>query len=86
MSHSSDQVRGKVTYYGYRKARASEIFLTVPRSTVETLIQQLAAKAKVRPDNNHEVYAVEQDGKMTYIWVCDFEVHFGHEMVPGELA
>ena len=85
MSYSSDQVRGTVTYHAYRRARVIDIFLTLPRSSVETLIEQLAAKAEVRPDN-HEVYAVEQDEVMTYIWVCDMEVYFGHTIAPGELA
>jgi hypothetical protein len=75
-----DKVRGTVKQFTYRTARLGDVFLRVPRDTVDALERQLADKAGVRTDN-HVVYEITQnDNPPTYILFSDFDAFFGHSV------
>lgn len=80
-----DRIRGTVKQYPYRTAIVSEIFLRVPRNTVDGLERQLAEVAGERPDN-HTAYGVVQGENQpaVYIAFTDFTAAFGHSIREEE--
>ena len=74
-----DRLDGTVKQYPYRTAIVKEVFMTVPRDSVELLEQQLAELAGVRVDN-HTAYELVQDEGTTYISFSDFTARFGRSV------
>lgn len=70
----------KVTRYGYRTATVTQRVFQVDYDSGDswdTLQQELAERAKEKPDN-HECYAVEnEDGGVLYFHFSDWKVYVG---------
>ena len=73
--------------WGYRKARATKIFMELPLEAVQGLREKCLDDLGITkdPGANHEVFQLEMGDdtgatSTVYVWFADLVVYFGHEV------
>ena len=77
----SEHLDGEITFYLYRKACVTDVYLCLDRTEeLNEYQKQLAARVGV-PQDNHTVYGITKNKKTVYIHFWDELVYFGLSIV-----
>ena len=73
-----------VKYHPYKTFWPDDVaFLSVDLKTMTSFINKLINKSEATRLDNHIVFEILQNEKVTYIFISDNEVHFHRKIKPG---